>query len=103
MKKVLFLLLSMTIYSCFESHNSKDILKKTTYKGIVVRKYIDESNHGQTTGIVRQEDSDKYIMFHDWVGSWDYVNVGDSIIKKADTLMITIKKQNLSSKDFFYR
>lgn len=102
----IFVLLSCVfLFSCGIDFSKKDINKKNVY-GKVTEKYKDENNHGAPT--IVYENKDGQFKFHviDWARNsdfWDYLEVGDSIIKPSGTLTMEIKKANGESKEYQYQ
>jgi hypothetical protein len=100
-KNLLYILLF--IVSCSGEFRYSIIeTKKEKYKGVIIYKYIDSTNHCARSGVFRQLNVNKNIVFELWPGSWDYAKISDSIIKNPDTLMIIIKKNDSIKKNFKY-
>jgi len=62
----------------------------TSYKGIIVRKYLDPDLKVQPVFVL--SDSEKYQFYNIFV--YDIAQAGDSITKRAGTLKRTLKRNN---------
>lgn len=103
MKKTFILLLALfLVLSCIKINTGKDQMKHERYKGVITKIYQDESNHFMNTFEINAKT--RFIEIANYYPkSWEYAQVGDSIIKPPDTLMIIIKKNDTTQKEFFYK
>lgn len=102
---LIFLILYTTFFCYFYlgCDTQKDFQKKNAYKGIITPIYRDELKHGMYVSCIKN-DSLVFEETIDWYPkSWEYAEIGDSIIKPPDTLMIIIKNNDSTFQEFFYR
>jgi hypothetical protein len=101
--KLFIVLFSIILCSCIRIDTGKNDTKKENYKGIITKIYQDDKEHYMYTFEIKTNT----IIFNEcaqlWPKSWEYAKVGDSIIKKKDTLMITIKKNDSTYREFEYK
>jgi hypothetical protein len=77
--------------------------QKINIDGIVIEKYVDHMNHNSETCTILQADGTiEIITSTDYKGIWDYVEVGDTVRKKSQTLILKIKKVSGEEKEFEY-
>jgi hypothetical protein len=102
MKKIVaFLFILILLESCANVNSFRESYEKDHYRGIIIKVYRDPDNHEMGTFTVKT-DSSKFEEIADlYSQSWDYANAGDSIIKPVDTLMIIIKKNDSTFKEFY--
>jgi len=104
MKNQILVLVCFIFFSCGIDF-SKNTVRETNILGKVTKKYLDTINHGEPTIICKeQEEENKYQMSR-WVKNsnlWDYLQIGDSVIKPSGTLTLRVKKEDGSFKDFEY-
>jgi hypothetical protein len=96
-----FLIFTLLLSSCIEV-NRKEEFKRQNFKGVIVEVYQKPSDHYEYHFKI---DENKIIFDYTssfFPKSWEFVEVGDSIIKIEDSLKITIKKKNGDYKDFKY-
>jgi len=94
-------LIFLLFYSCGVDF-SKNTVKETNISGKVIKKYLDTINHGEPTIICKEN---KYQMSR-WERNsdlWDYLQIGDSVIKPSGTLILRVKKEDGSYKDYEYQ
>ena len=104
MRHLFFLLfITLTILSCIRINTGKSDIRERDYKGKIKEIYQDHQNHMAWTFVVQSKSSNFEIVANIWPRSWEYAQVGDSIIKPADTLMIIIKKNDSARREFFYK
>jgi len=73
----------------------------TEYMGVVIRKYVDKSNHNWKTLIVENNCTEiKTIWNADKSGFFEFVNEGDSIVKISGSYMIQVYNNNFLIKTF---
>lgn len=70
------------------------------YYSIVCEKHIDNKNRGFRTIILYPSYGDSIVSANDWVGLWEYVEVGDSILKNDGDSNLTLHKKNDSTFNF---
>lgn len=77
--------------------------KKTSYKGIIVLIYNDESNHNTTIFKINTSDNNLIEESSDsFYQSWEYAEIGDSILKEKGVSYIIIKKKNGDDRMFYF-
>jgi len=101
-KSKLILLFLLIIISISCTFNDKKKTYKISYKGIIVKNYQDDNNHGMLTFDVLNNNYTFSVTSVKWPRSWEYAEIGDSIIKPPDTLILIIKKPDGSEKHFNY-
>lgn len=67
--------------------------KSSEYRGVVVEIYTDPENRSQWTYRIQTGSEIRKESAQAYSGSFDYIEVGDSIIKRKNELLITIKKE----------
>ena len=77
------------------------IVKKEMYNGIIIQKFDDIENHNLKTFKIKTDNDVTYETTDGFPNSWEYAEVGDSIIKMKGELYFTIKKKNGELKDFY--
>jgi len=102
MRKILCLLSFLFFFSCIRIDTAKEPTKKQEYKGIITKIYQDSWKHGIWMFRIRSNKIEFEDNISVWPKSWEYAQVGDSIIKPADTLMLIIKKNDSTYQKFFY-
>jgi len=101
---IFFTLITCVYYSCHYD-GLKNTEKKFAAYGIVLKKYCDDNNHGITTIVYKNKDGVFEYDVEGWSRNsdfWEYLQIGDSIIKPADTLVMRVKKNNGEFQDFQY-
>jgi hypothetical protein len=96
---LLFLLIFITSSCTF---GDKKRTYKENFKGIIEKNYRDYSNHGMFTFDVINGNYKFKVLTEVWPRCWEYAEVGDSIIKPPDTLILIIKKPDGTKKHFNY-
>ncbi|ASV30727.1 hypothetical protein CJ263_11145 [Maribacter cobaltidurans] len=69
------------------------------YDGLVIKKYIDKQNRGRPIIIIRNEifgNNKKDFVFQS-NGIFDFIQVGDSISKAKESLILRIKRTNMDT------
>jgi len=95
--KTSIVLLSLIVISC---HNHCDVVRKVKeqeMKGVIVRKYVESFNHGAPhldISSSKKEEYDNLYLVHELGGIWDFIEVGDSVIKEKGDFTIKIVKSN---------
>jgi hypothetical protein len=92
---IFWLLLTGCILLLLSCNNAllKDVTE-SSYQGVIVEIYRDYKNHGISTFSIRTlsgQITEPAVLFPK---SWEYAEVGDSVIKEEGKLYITIKKEN---------
>jgi len=100
MKKIVLFVLFLSLFSC--EYIEKEHLKTISFRGILVDKFIDESNHCSQTFKVRRNDVVFFLLASNYPNSWEFANNGDSIIKEKGELYLTIKNKDGDSTMFPY-
>ena len=103
MKYILFIFI-IIINSCSIDFSKESIEKKIIY-GVVEKKYFDDWNHGEPTIICKNEKGNFKYQLYDWdikKELWEFIQIGDSIIKPSGTLILRVKKANGEIRDFEY-
>lgn len=87
----------------FVSCIAKDSIKNDSYKGVILKIFNDVENHNVFSFSIKT-DKDKFIEIAEFFPySWEYAEVGDSIIKEQGELSIKIIKKKGDSKIFYYQ
>lgn len=74
--------------------------KNEEFDGKVIEKYIDKKSHNYQTIIIWENYAKRRVIFNDAVrGAFDYITVGDSIVKNKDELFVLIIR---NSKDTIF-
>ena len=91
--------------SCMSFVNNRDEkkVKKGFYSGVITNIYQVPTRHNNYFFDIHAECGVSGVTASWWWHSWEFAEVGDSIIKPPDTLMIIIKKPNGESREFYYR
>ncbi len=93
------------INSCVIDFTEKDT-KELNLSGKVIKKYLDDWNHGAATVIMINEKGQFKYQIDDWAvysDLWSYLYVGDSIIKPSGTLTLRVKHPDGTFKDYRYQ
>lgn len=102
---IIVLLASLLMFSCGVDFSRKEV-EKTNISGRITKKYLDTWNHEVQTVICRSGVNEFKYQMSAWSGTndfWEYLQVGDSIIKPPGTLTLRVKKANGDYKDYQYR
>jgi len=78
------------------------IVKKDKYSGIIIQKFDDIENHNVSAFKIKTDNDTISEAADFFPNSWEYAEVGDSIIKVKGELYFTIKKKSGELKDFYY-
>lgn len=85
-------------YSCLNNSLKEDI-KASSYNGIITDKYEDRENHSISIFVIKKNGGEYIEEAADlFYGSWQYANVGDSIIKEKGKMYIIIKRKRANDK-----
>lgn len=96
-----FLFLILFFIYNFESTSSimSEKLKRDTsieFNSIVINKYIDKKNHlYQTCLFKNKNDTIKFIFDFDTSGLFEYLHIGDSIIKPSGDSLVIVKRDGI--------
>lgn len=107
MKNQIFIsicLIFLLFYSCGVDF-SKNTVNETNISGKVTKKYVDYNNHGAMTIIYENSSEEFKYQIDEWVNNnlWNYLQIGDSVIKPSGTLILRVKKEDGSYKDYEYQ
>jgi len=70
--------------------------KSTEIKGIIIDKKLEKDNHNQPIFYYRNEMNQKLSLFPFNKDFYEYVLVGDSILKKKNSKIVLIKRNSIS-------
>lgn len=103
MKNFLYLIVLLSIFSCNIRYDGlREGIKAEAFNCIIIDVYQDRYNHN--IWILKTDcDEEKEINGNVWPRCWEYMEVGDSVIKMADTLLLTVKKTDGQMKEFYYK
>ena len=96
------ILLFFVLFSCSCDKLNKTV-KNKNYKGVISKKYKELMNHDMWEFEVNSNNMIFKIGPQYFPRSWEYGEVGDSIIKKKDSMYIRIIKKNNESQIFYYK
>ena len=101
MKKILFAIIIVTLYSCNRYYNNK--ILNIDIKGVIKEKYIDKIRHYEDMVILFR--GDKVDLYY-WEQAdnilYDYIQIGDSIVKRKGEYSLFVYKKNGKVKEFKY-
>lgn len=103
---VIFTSLLLTLAAFVNYYNNKsnrNLYKKDVYKGIVYKKITESNRHGNSYLVVIDESDTFNISLYEWPYLWEYAELGDTLIKPADTLLLYVKKKNGTVKTIIYK
>lgn len=98
--KIIILFLGLLSFSC--TFGDKERTRKKSFKGILQKKYQNDKNHGMLTFDLVDNNQTFWVISERWPYCFDFAEVGDSVIKPADTLILIIKKPDGTEKYFDY-
>ena len=80
------------------NNREKDYILKEEYSGIVTKKYVDSLQHNYKTIIVKDEKSNKKLLF-DFVLNdvYQFIKEGDSLSKNKGSLDLNLKRNDLDT------
>lgn len=84
------------------SYVDKNTERKIYFEGNITNKFFDDKNHGSATFAIRTNNESFLVMATLYPNSWEYANIGDSIIKEQGKLYLTIIKKSGDSRMFPY-
>ena len=110
MKKYIFIAILMIALMIFFSKGidcSKSSISQEEIKIKLTNKFIDNDNHGDPVivGINKDGQNEEYSIIN-WTyksNLWNYLQIGDSVIKTSGTLTLRVKKEDGSYKDYEYQ
>ena len=72
-------------------------LKNVSYKGVVINKFIDSTQHNYPIVVVRQIDNSiyKFDLTHDRSGLYRFLQIGDSIVKSKGAYNIEVIRSGM--------
>ena len=104
-KASIIILFFLCLFGCSNSKKEENYFKDQNYKSVVVEKYQDWDKHGLELVRIYNFNKDTIDIYLDnWRcdNIWDYVQVGDSLIKPLNHLAITIKREGEPLRKFRY-
>ena len=102
MKKVLLMVL--VIGAIATSCNYSDYnIRNRNFRGVIIKKYQDASNRYMWAFDVDSNSKTFQVGAVHYPKCWNYAEIGDSIIKKKDSIYIKICKPNGESRIFTYK
>ncbi len=103
----LFIVTLFVFFGCqYNDQKMQDYYKKQDYKSVVIKKYQDWNNHGMEKIIIYNYNKDTVeVCLANWRYDriFDYVQVGDSIIKPLNYLALTVKREGNVPRKFRYQ
>jgi len=81
----------------------KEKLTKMSYRGVVTEIYRDPENHYAYTFSIRTSQNEFSTHADFYPKSWEWAEIGDSIIKEQGQLSVTIKKKDGECGVFYYQ
>lgn len=97
---IILALVSFLALSTFVTQCGKLSQKKMEYKGILVEIYYDRDNRGARTYKIQTSDGIVKQTTRSYPESFDYIELGDSIIKEKGRLQIKVKKKKYDFKRY---
>lgn len=95
--------ISIFISGCTQFQITRTYVYNLELKGTILYKYVDLENHNTKNVIIEKFDNTTDNFHVDYLSNlWTYTEIGDTIIKNAHSLELTIKKLNGDSKEFNY-
>jgi len=102
-----FITISILIFlvffsGCFTYCGAKRMMKKMSIDGIIDKKYkIEWNRKEEMLAFSNISESQTITLNGDSSGFWEYVNVGDSLHKEVDSLMIFVYRKDSSDSTTF--
>ncbi len=95
----------VVVYKFYEGVNklipnkkASEFYRDDNYSGLVAAKYIDSFQHNYRTIVIETGNKrQKFLFDHENGGFFEFVQVGDSLFKKKDTLDVRLKRKNLDT------
>jgi predicted house-cleaning noncanonical NTP pyrophosphatase (MazG superfamily) len=89
---IIFIMSPSTKENCINSYSE---LRSESYIGIVTKKYVDKDEHYFITVEIKLKDEiTSWILDNDKSGLYDYLKIGDSIVKKNGTYKVRIYRKS---------
>lgn len=98
--RILIFILLLGITSCSGIHEKG--VYKYNFRGVLKKSYNDPRNHMAFTFLLENNGEQFERLSEDFPRCWEYAEIGDSVIKLPDTLIIIIKKKH-EQKVFQYK
>ena len=102
MRKISLTIVFLSMLLCSCSYMDKYTERKIFFEGVIIKIFFDDKNHYSATFTIKQKDETFLVMASLYPNSWEYANIGDSIIKEKGELYLTIKKKNGDATMFPY-
>lgn len=102
---IFIIILFFITSSCTVDFTKKETEGKDIF-GKVIDKYYDELNHMEPTIVFENKNGLFKYQISDWAINsdlWNYIQIGDSVIKPSGTLTLRVKKEDGSFKDYKYQ
>jgi len=93
--------LSILLYVSCQSIEKKHVYIDT-FDGILIKNYRDSSNRMMLTFLLEKNGLKFKRLSEEFPRCWEYAEIGDSVIKMKDTLILIIKKKD-EEKIFHYQ
>jgi hypothetical protein len=75
-----------------------ELYSNKNFRGKVLRKFIDKENHNNKTVIIKENESEKIIFLDaDIGGVYEYISIGDNLMKNKGELFVSINRNNLDT------
>jgi len=103
---ILVMIIMSFLFKCGQS--SRDELNSymvpLEFKGIIIEKYRKKTNYNETMITYKDKDFIDEVDGSNWIGLFEYADIGDSIFKKNGDSLLTIKKKNelINKFNYFY-
>lgn len=98
--KYIFFAYLIGLLSCSGIHRKG--VYKYNFRGVLKKSYNDPDNHMAFTFLLENNGVEFERLSEDFPLCWEYTEVGDSVIKLKDTLILIIKKKD-EQKVFHYQ
>ncbi len=77
---------------------ASEYYREDVFSGLVLNKYIDSKQHNYKTLIVGNDNKEHRILFDFEIGGlYEFIQIGDSIFKKKDTLDVRLKRNKMDT------
>ena len=75
-----------------------DAYRAQQYSGVIINKYIDKEQHLFKKIIIKEGNNERTLLFDAEIGGiYDFFSIGDSIVKKENSLKVKIVRRNKDS------
>jgi hypothetical protein len=103
--KLCLVLISVVIVNACEKFTQEDRFNKIvydeyhwSYEGIIVEKYLDEKDHNRHIIVLENtEGRDRRDFTFQSLGLFNFLEVGDSIVKERQSIDLSIKREKLDT------